>query len=104
MSHAKQRTDLEGLSRQPQRTVSVTELPRPEESPVAHGPHRRTKTFKTSYPDNAGVIVGREHERHLLGGLVNALHVGGGAAVILGEPGMGKSSLLGFVADCAMRQ
>jgi DNA-binding CsgD family transcriptional regulator len=82
--------------------VSVLELPRPE-SPVAHGPHRRTKTFKDSYPDNAGVMVGREHERHLLGGLVSAVHVGGGAAVVLGEPGMGKTSLLGFVADYAMR-
>ena len=71
------------------------------ESRVAREPRHRTKTFKHSSLDIAGVMVGREHERHLLGGLVSSLHVGGGAAVILGEPGMGKTSLLGFVADCA---
>jgi DNA-binding CsgD family transcriptional regulator len=103
LSHAKQRTDFEGLSSQPQRAVSVTELPRPEESPVARGPHHRTKTFKNGYLDNASIMVGREHERHLLGGLVESLNVGGGAVVIQGEPGMGKTSLLGFVADCAKR-
>jgi DNA-binding CsgD family transcriptional regulator len=53
------------------------------------------------YLDNTGVMVGREHERHLLGGFVESLNVGGGAIVIHGEPGMGKTSLLGFVADCA---
>jgi DNA-binding CsgD family transcriptional regulator/tetratricopeptide (TPR) repeat protein len=82
--------------------VSVTELPRPGESPVARGPHHRAKTFKDGYLDNAGAMVGREHERHLLGGLVESLNVGGGGAVVIhGEPGMGKTSLLGFVADCA---
>ena len=103
MSHAKQRTDFEGFSSHPQRAVSVTELPRPGESPVARGPHHRAKTFKDGYLDNAGAMVGREHERHLLGGLVESLNVGGGAVVIHGEPGMGKTSLLGFVADCAKR-
>jgi DNA-binding CsgD family transcriptional regulator len=49
-------------------------------------------------------MLGREHEQHLLGGLVDSLDVGGGAAVILGEPGMGKTSLLSFVADCARRR
>jgi DNA-binding CsgD family transcriptional regulator len=82
--------------------VSVTELPRPEESPAARGPHK-TKTFRDSYLNNASVMVGREHERHLLGGLVESLYVGGGAVAIYGEPGMGKTSLLGFVADCAKR-
>jgi DNA-binding CsgD family transcriptional regulator len=48
-------------------------------------------------------MVGREQERHLLGGLVESLNVGGGAVVIHGEPGMGKTSLLGFVADRAKR-
>ena len=48
-------------------------------------------------------MVGRDHERRLLGGLVESLTVGGGAVVIHGEPGMGKTSLLGFVADCAKR-
>jgi AAA ATPase domain len=96
LSHAKQRTDFEGFSRQPDRAVRVTKLPRPEESPVARGPHR-TKTFKDGYQKNDSVMVGREYERHLRDGLVSALHVGGGAAVILGEPGMGKTSLLGLL-------
>jgi DNA-binding CsgD family transcriptional regulator/tetratricopeptide (TPR) repeat protein len=46
-------------------------------------------------------MVGREHERHLLRELMESLNVGGGAVVIHGEPGMGKTALLGFVADCA---
>ena len=96
MSHAKQWTDFEGFSSHHQRAVSITELPRRGESPVARGPHYRAKTFKDGYLDNAGVMVGREHERHLLGGLVESLNVGGGAAVIHGEPGMGKTSLLEF--------
>ena len=33
-------------------------------------------------------MVDREHERHLLDGLVESLNVGGGAVVIHGEPGM----------------
>jgi DNA-binding CsgD family transcriptional regulator len=104
LSHAKQRTDFEGFSSHPQRAVSVIELPRPGESPVAREPHHRTKTFKDGYlDDNASVMVGREHEKHLLSGLVESLNVGGGAVVIHGEPGMGKTSLLGFVADCAKR-
>jgi DNA-binding CsgD family transcriptional regulator len=48
-------------------------------------------------------MVGRERERHLLGALVESLGVWGGAVVIHGEPGMGKTSMLGFVADCARR-
>ena len=66
----------------PQTTVSLTELARPEESPASHGPHYRSQDFKTSYLDNARPIVGREHERHLLGGLVKSLKVRGGAVVI----------------------
>jgi len=48
-------------------------------------------------------MVGREHERHLLSEIVESLNVGGRAIVIHGEAGMGKSSLLDFVADCAKR-
>jgi AAA ATPase domain len=48
--------------------------------------------------------VGRDHERRLLTGLIDSLSVGGGAVAILGEPGMGKTSLLGFVADHARLQ
>jgi hypothetical protein len=49
----------------------------------------------------ASFLVGRDHERRLLSGLVDSLNVGGAAAVILGEPGMGKTSLLEFVAEYA---
>jgi DNA-binding CsgD family transcriptional regulator len=47
------------------------------------------------------LLVGREHERCQLRGLVDSLDVGGGALVMLGEPGIGKTSLLDFVADYA---
>jgi hypothetical protein len=49
------------------------------------------------------VIVGRHHERRLLGGLIDSLKVRGGAAAICGEPAMGKTSLLKFTADRANR-
>jgi AAA ATPase domain len=51
----------------------------------------------------AGLLVGRNQECHLLTQLVDSLSVRGSAAVILGEPGMGKTSLLGFAADYAKR-
>jgi DNA-binding CsgD family transcriptional regulator len=102
-SHAKQRTDFEGFSSHHKIAVSVTELPRPGGSPAARSPHHRTKTFKVGYLNNSGVIVGREDERHLLAGLVESLDAGGGAVVIHGEPGIGRTSLLGFVEDCAKR-
>ena len=101
--HAEQRTDFKGFSSHPQRAVSVTKLPRPGESPTSQGPHHRDKIFEDGHLDNAGVMVGRDHERRLLTGLVESLNGGGGAVVIQGEPGMGKTSLLGFVADCAKR-
>ena len=101
MSHAKQRTDFEGFPSHHQRAVSVTELPRSGESPASQEPHHRAKIFEDDYLDNASAMVGREHERLLLGGLVESLKVGGGGVVIHGEPGMGKTSLLGFVADRA---
>jgi DNA-binding CsgD family transcriptional regulator len=55
-------------------------------------------------PAAASFLVGRNRERRVLRGLIDSLDVGGAAAVILGEPGMGKTSLLGFVADYAKRQ
>ena len=54
-------------------------------------------------PADAGVLVGRDRERRLLCGLIDSLNVGGGAVVILGEAGMGKTSLLGSVGNCAKR-
>jgi ATP/maltotriose-dependent transcriptional regulator MalT len=84
--------------------VSVTELPRPGESPASEGPHHRAQTFEDGCLDDADVIVGRDHERRLLRGLVESLNVGGGAVVLQGEPGMGKTSLLQVVADYASRQ
>jgi DNA-binding CsgD family transcriptional regulator len=83
--------------------VSVTELPRPEGRPASQGPHHTAKTFEDGYRDSASLIVGREHEQHVLAELVESLNVEGAALVIYGEPGMGKTSLLGFVADCARR-
>jgi DNA-binding CsgD family transcriptional regulator len=54
--------------------------------------------------DDVGVIVGRHHERRLLCRLIDSLKVGGGGgAAIYGEPGMGKTSLLNFIADRANR-
>jgi DNA-binding CsgD family transcriptional regulator len=53
--------------------------------------------------DDVGLVVGRDHERRLLSGLIDSLKVGGGAAAIYGEPGMGKTSLLYFIADRAKR-
>ena len=84
--------------------MSVTELPRSGESPASDGPHHRAKIFEGGYLDEAGVIVGRDHERRLLRGVVESLKVGGGAVVVQGEPGMGKSSLLQVVADYASHQ
>jgi hypothetical protein len=82
--------------------VSVTNIPRRGESPGRVRLHRATDLQDGSL-DDVGVVVGRHPERRLLGGLIDSLKVGGCALVIHGEPGMGKTSLLGFVADCAKR-
>ena len=74
-----------------------------ENSAVREPPHRAKKVEDGSRID-ADVLVGRDHERHLLSELVDSLTIGGGAAVVLGEPGMGNTSLLRFVADYAHRQ
>jgi DNA-binding CsgD family transcriptional regulator len=72
--------------------------------PAAPAPLRVAKYVSGGSQTDAEVIVGRDHERRLLSGLIDSLSVGGGAVVILGEPGMGKTSLLTFVADHATRQ
>jgi DNA-binding CsgD family transcriptional regulator len=64
--------------------------------------HRATDLHDGSL-DDVGLIVGRDHERRLLGGLIDSVRVGGGGVAIYGEPGMGKTSLLHFVADRASR-
>ena len=82
--------------------MSVTNIPTRGESPGRGQLHRATDLQDGSL-DDVGVIVGRHHERRLLGGLIDSLKVGGGAAAIYGEPGMGKTSLLNFIADRANR-
>ena len=62
----------------------------------------RLPIISSAYPA-ADFLVGRNRERRLLSGLIDSLNVGGAAVVILGEPGMGKTSLLGSVADYAKR-
>ena len=39
-------------------------------------------------------LVGRDHELGALADLIGQIRVRGGAMVVLGEPGIGKSSLL----------
>jgi tetratricopeptide (TPR) repeat protein len=82
--------------------VSVTNIPTRGESPGRGQPHGATD-LQDGPLDDVGVIVGRHHERRLLGALIDSLKVGGGAAAIYGEPGMGKTSLLNFIADRANR-
>jgi hypothetical protein len=83
--------------------VKVTELPRPGERPASQGPHHRAKTGEDGCLDDAGVIAGRDHERRFVRGLVDLLSAGDGGSWIHGEPGMGRTSLLDFIADCARR-
>jgi DNA-binding CsgD family transcriptional regulator len=84
--------------------VSATNSYEPRESPTARGPLHLARHVADGSPSDGEVIVGRDSERHLLSGLVDSSNADGGAVVILGEPGMGKTSLLGFVADYARRQ
>lgn len=53
---------------------------------------------------DSSLLVGRERERRLLGGLVTAVDGAGSAVVVLGEAGMGKTSLLACVEQEASRQ
>jgi DNA-binding CsgD family transcriptional regulator len=102
LSHADQLWNVKGPPRDPPKAVSVTNISRRGEGSGRGALHRATDLQNGSLAD-AGLIVGRDHERHLLGGLIDSLRVGGGAAGIYGEPGMGKTSLLHFVADRANR-
>jgi DNA-binding CsgD family transcriptional regulator/tetratricopeptide (TPR) repeat protein len=51
--------------------------------------------------DTAHELVGRHAEMERLHALVNRLHEGGGALVISGEAGIGKSAMLGHVREHA---
>ncbi|HZA32820.1 MAG TPA: ATP-binding protein, partial [Propionibacteriaceae bacterium] len=84
------------------KAVSVTNIPRRRESRGRGALHKATDLHDGPL-DDVGLIVGRDHERRILGGLIDSLKVGGGAAAIYGEPGMGKTSLLNFIADRAKR-
>ena len=45
-------------------------------------------------------LVGREQEKRALDGLLDALSLGESRALVIhGDPGMGKSALLGYLAD-----
>jgi hypothetical protein len=51
--------------------------------------------------DDAGPLLGRETETKLLTSLLDAIHSGGTALVLRGEPGIGKSRLLAEAAAVA---
>jgi hypothetical protein len=84
------------------KAVSVTNIRRRRES-QGRGAHHKATDLHDGPLDDVGLIVGRDHERRILGGLIDSPKVGGGAAAIYGEPGMGKTSLLNFIADRAKR-
>ncbi len=52
--------------------------------------------------DQAQALIGRDADLERLDGLVHHLHEGGGALVISGEAGIGKSALLGHVREHAL--
>jgi DNA-binding CsgD family transcriptional regulator len=76
-------------------------MPLPPGEPDSLG---RSAIVSPTDPAAAGFLVGRNRERRLLSRLIDSLNVGGAAAVILGEPGMGKTSLLRFLDDYAKSQ
>jgi hypothetical protein len=84
--------------------VSATNGYGPRESSAARGPLHWVRKVEDHSPIDDEVIVGRDHERHLLSLLVDSLTLAGGAVVILGEPGMGKTLLMRSVAHYASRQ
>lgn len=50
---------------------------------------------------NPGLLLGRDAEIELLASLLDGIHEGGGALVLYGEPGIGKSRLLAATAALA---
>jgi DNA-binding CsgD family transcriptional regulator len=50
---------------------------------------------------NPGLLLGRDAEIELLASLLDGIHEGGGALVLYGEPGIGKSRLLAAAAALA---
>jgi DNA-binding CsgD family transcriptional regulator len=77
------------------------ETPDPPRKPDPKGEASRLSWSGMAATD---VLVGRNQECRLLAGLVDSVVDGGAAVVILGEPGMGKTSLLGFAAEYAQRR
>src|SRR5712691_2345390 len=59
--------------------------------------------FNSVYQLN-GPLVGRVRERRLLEGLIEAVHGGGAATLVVGEAGVGKTALLTHVAEVAPKQ
>ena len=51
--------------------------------------------------DDAGPLLGRSAETETLGSLLDGMESGGGALVLRGEPGIGKSRLLAEAAAVA---
>jgi hypothetical protein len=78
--------------------VSVTNIPRWGES-LGRGQLHRATDLQDGSLDDVGVIVGRQYERRLPSRLIDSPKVGGGAGAVYSEPGMGRTSLLNFIAD-----
>src|SRR5215470_16525288 len=51
--------------------------------------------------NNTGPLLGRDAEIELLASLLDGISAGGGAVVLSGEPGIGKSRLLALAAEFA---
>jgi len=84
--------------------VSATNTFGPWKHSAAREPVNWAKNVEDDSSIDDDVMVGRDHERRILSGLIDSLTVGGGAVVVLGEPGMGKTSLLRVVAEYASRR
>jgi DNA-binding CsgD family transcriptional regulator len=84
--------------------VSASNALGPWKNSAAREPLNWAKNVEDDSPIDDDIVVGRDHEQRILSGLIDSLTVGGGALVVLGEPGMGKTSLLRVVADYASRR